>query len=77
MIAVRSRFDLADLIDDIHSLCHLAENAVAVTRRRFGLMIKKIIVHKIDEELRRGAVHHVGTRHCDSAAFVGRSDMRS
>src|SRR5678815_4550950 len=64
---IRGR-DLGDLVDDVHAGGDLAEYRVTVVGR--PTVIEEVIVDQVHEELRSGAVHHVGARHRERAALV-------
>src|SRR6185369_8894508 len=63
----RPRLDLLDLVDDIHALDHLAENAVPPALI-LVFVIEAGVVLDVDVELRRRAMRIVGPRHGDGAA---------
>ena len=60
------------LVDDVHSLDHPTDDRVAV-RLRVGPPVVEpstAVVHRVDEELRGGAVDDVGSGHRDRATLV-------
>src|SRR5262249_45618221 len=61
-----SRADLADLVDHVHALDHVPEGAVTG-------VVEVVVVHRVDVELRRGAVQVAGAGHGDGAAGVGQA----
>ena len=73
-VAVRPlvlNFDRLDLIDNIHSFDHLAEDRVAVVV--LIDVIETFVVHHVDEKLRRRAIDHAGACHRQGAATVAQA----
>ena len=73
--ACRSR-GFADLLNDIHTRSHFAEDGIAVALRGFVFEVEECVVGSIDEELAGGGIRIAGTRHGDGADGVFQAVVR-
>ena len=62
--------DILDLVDHFGAFDHLAEDAVAPAAAVGRLEVEEGVVGDVDEELRRGRMRIVGTRHGDGIGVV-------
>lgn len=68
--AARAGLHLGDGVDHVRAGHDLAEDGVAPALRRGGGVVEEVVVHHVDEELRRGGVRIHRAGHGDRVAVV-------
>lgn len=70
MEAARAGLHLGDRVDHVRAGHDLAEDGVTPALRRGGGVVEEVVVHHVDEELRRGGVRIHRAGHGDRVAVV-------
>ena len=76
MLALRLHLELGNLVHDVHAVFHATEHAVAESFGSVVPVIELLVVHHVDEELRRGGMRFRSAGHGQRAALVGKAVAR-
>ena len=68
IVAIRRR--ALDRLDDVHAFGHLAENRVLTRRQVVTPMVQKVVVHRVDEELRAARARLARVGHAQRSDVV-------